>query len=78
MRFRNSADWYPISDGPHRIKQTASMPGQVVFTVPAVDVAKSIVLDAQPLTPELPRGDRAGEPQEPITLPLPAPPPDRP
>jgi hypothetical protein len=78
MRFSNSADWFPISDGPHRIEQTASTPGQVVFTVPAVDVAQTIVLDTQPLNPEAPARDKAAEPQKPVILPSPASPHDQP
>jgi hypothetical protein len=72
MRFRNSANWFPISDGPHRIDQTASTPGQVVITVPAVDVAQTIVLDAQPLAPDVPVGGKAAEPRGPAALPRPA------
>jgi hypothetical protein len=41
MRFHTSANWFPISDGPHRIDQTASGPVQIRLTLPAVDVART-------------------------------------
>jgi hypothetical protein len=54
MRFQNTANGPNISDGPHRIEQTATWPGQVLLTVPAFDAAKTIVVEPQPLVPEVP------------------------
>jgi hypothetical protein len=62
MRFQDSANSSRISDGPHGINETATAPGQEVFTVPAIDVAKTFVFDARPLTPRVPSFGEAGEP----------------
>jgi hypothetical protein len=69
MRFENTANGPHISDGPHRIEQTATWPGQVLFTVPAIDVAWTIVIDAQPLVPEVPTALQLPNVPEPITVP---------
>ena len=69
MRFQDSANWTRISDGPHRIDQTATSPGQEVFTVPAIDVARTFVFNARPLTPSVPPAGGSGEAGEPLVMP---------
>ena len=73
MRFQNTASRPFISDGPHRIDQTAAWPGQVLIPVPAFDVAKAIVVDAQPLVSEVPTAIKFPEIPEPADGPPPAP-----